>query len=443
MTETLPADAPAPNTVRTLLTLSIPAIVVGVVSALVLYGVDELAELVDHGIWSALPQAVGADGNSGWWIFGVLSCTGLLVGLVIWLVPGHGGRDSATVELIAPPLPLRVLPSLLVVTVLSLAGGVSLGPESPIIAINTGLLVALIHWWWPRIPVDLVVMVTAAGTIGALFGTPVAAALVFTGVVATIKMQGALWDKLFLPLLSAAAGSVTMTLLGAPSLSIGLPAYTTFHPFDLLSAVCIALVATALGLVTAFCLPALHRTFRLLRNPLLYLTAGGVILGILGAIGGPITLFKGLTQMGELVHNRADYAVGTLVLIVLVKVVALLMSAAAGFRGGRIFPSVFIGAAVGVLANALIPSIPAPIAIAAGVLGMTLAISRDGWIALFVAAAVTGGVTVLPIMCIAVLPAWLLVSRGPEMIVHSDEPDAFAPPAPPSSAAAPPSGSTA
>lgn len=60
----------------------------------------------------------------------------------------------------------------------------SLGPENPIIAINTALLVALVARLWPRVPTDLVVMLAAAATIGALFGTPVAAALVFTGVVA-------------------------------------------------------------------------------------------------------------------------------------------------------------------------------------------------------------------------------------------------------------------
>ena len=69
--------------------------------------------------------------------------------------PGHGGPDSATTELIAPPLRLAVLPSLILVTVLALAGGVSLGPENPIIAINTGLLVALVARLWPAVPPEL------------------------------------------------------------------------------------------------------------------------------------------------------------------------------------------------------------------------------------------------------------------------------------------------
>ena len=403
---------------RTLLSLSLPAIVVGVVSALVLYAVEAVAEALEHALWENLPHALGVDPWSAGWIFGVLSLTGLVVGLVIWLVPGHGGQDSATVELTAPPLGLGALPSLALVAVLGLAGGVSLGPEAPIIAINTALLVALVRRLWPAVSTELVVMVTAAGTIGALFGTPVAAALVFTGIVGAAKGGGALWDRLFLPLLAAAAGALTMSALASHTFSVPLPAYDEVAPFDLLSAAVIAVVAAALALVAAAVFPRIHGWFRLLRNPALYVTLGGVLLGLLGVLGGPLTLFKGLNQMGELVENRTDYGTASVALIIVVKVLALLVSAAAGFRGGRIFPAVFVGVAIGVLANGMFPAIPPTVGVAAGVLGMVLAVSRDGWISLFIAVAVTGSVTVLPVLCIAVLPAWLMVSRGPEMIVH-------------------------
>ena len=143
----------------------------------------------------------------------------------------------------------------------------------------------------------------------------------------------------------------------------------------------------------------------------------GVVLGLVGAIGGPITLFKGLQQMGELVQNRADYSPGQLALIAVVKFVALLVAASAGFRGGRVFPSVFIGAALGTLAAALVPGIPLQVAVASAVLGMTLAVTKDGWIAIFVGVAVTSNLLVLPILCLAVLPAWLMVTRAPEMLI--------------------------
>ena len=415
----LPVDRPSAATVRTLLEFSLPAVVVGIVSALVLYAVEEVVHLLEHAVWDDLADSLGVDPASPWWILGVLSVTGLVVGLVIRLLPGHGGQDSATVELIAPPLALRVVPSLALVAVVGFAGGVSLGPEAPIIAVNTALLVALVRRLWPAVSTELVVMVTAAGTIGALFGTPVAAALVFTGLSGASAVGEALWDRLFLPLLSAASGALTMTLLASPSFSIELPDYDDVAAADLVGAALIALVTAVLGIAAAAVFPLAHAAFRLLGSPVLYCTAGGVLLGLLGVVGGDITLFKGLAQMAELVADRADYGVAALVLIILVKAAALVVSAAAGFRGGRIFPAVFTGVAVGVLANALVPGVPLTVAVASGVLGAVLAIAREGWIALFIAVAVTGSITVLPVLCIAILPTWLLVSRAPEMIVHA------------------------
>jgi H+/Cl- antiporter ClcA len=393
-------------------------LLVGVVSALVLFALDELAAVLEHGIWDALPDALQIDPASPGWIIGVLTLTGAAVGLSIQFLPGHGGEDSATTELVATPLRPRVLPSLALVTLLGLAGGVSLGPENPIIAINTGILVALVARLWPRVPVGLVVLVTAAATIGAMFGTPIAAALVLTGVVAGQATGGAVWDRLFLPLVAAGAGAFTTALLSHPSFAIDLGGYDRIVLIDIVSAVVVAAIAAALGVVASVLMPRLHHAFRLLRQPAIYVTIGGLVLGILGAIGGPVTLFKGLHQMNDLVAGRSDYASGELVLIVLVKVTALVIAAACGFRGGRIFPAVFVGVALGVLVNALAPAIPLTVAVAASAMGIVLAVSRDGWIAIFIAVAITGGVTVIPLLCIAILPAWLLVSRAPEMIVH-------------------------
>ena len=402
--------------------LSLPAAIIGVVSALALFLVEESAHLLEHFLWVSLPEAWGVEGDSGWWIFGVLSATGLAIGLLVTFVPGHGGRDSATVELIAPPLPLAVVPGLLIVTVLMLAGGVSLGPESPIIAINTAVIVALVARVWPRIELQLVVMVTAAGTIGALFGTPVAAALVFTGVVAAAKSGGALWDRLFLPLLAAGAGSLTMRLIDGPQFGpTGIPPLGVPGPDHLLAGGLIASAAAVVILVGASLFAPLHTLFRRFGKPWIYTTIGGIILGVLGAIGGPVTLFKGGQQMVDLVQRAEDYTAVQLLFIIAIKLAALLIAATAGFRGGRIFPAVFIGVAVGLLAQAIIPGVPLGLALACGTLGAVLAECRDGWIALFIAVIVVGDITLLSVLCLAVLPVWLLVARAPKMHVHSPD----------------------
>ena len=230
-----------------------------------------------------------------------------------------------------------------------------------------------------------------------------------------------------MPLVAAGAGSITMRLLGAPSMSFGLPPYGAPHAIDLLSAAVIGTAAAAVSLPIAMALPVVHAFFHRLRNPLVYVTLGGIVLGLLGAIGGELTLFKGLAQTGELLADADGWGTGTLVVFAVVKLAALLVAAASGFRGGRIFPAVFIGVALGLLAHNLLPSLPLSLAVGCGVLGVTLTIARDGWVALFLAATITGDVTLLPVLCLAVLPAWLLVSRAPQMIVEDPVPERWGP----------------
>ncbi|PWC05520.1 ion channel protein [Agromyces badenianii] len=400
-------------TPKRLVVLAVPALAIGVISALVLWALDRVAAVLQSALWDALPHALGVD-PSGWWIVAVLTLTGLAVGLVLRFVPGHGGPDSATTELVEQPQPLRNLPGLLIVTVLALAGGVSLGPENPIIAVNTALMVAAIARLMPAVPKQLTVLLAASATIGALFGTPVAAALVFTGIVAALKSGGALWDRLFLPLVAAGAGAFTMRLLGAPIFSFDLPAYGAPQAVDLLTGALVASGAAVIGLAMLAAFPIIYRAMHALRHPVLIATAGGLLLGLLGLLGGPITMFKGLEQIGDLLEHPDDYDGAQLAAIAGIKILALLIAASSLFRGGRVFPATFIGVALGMLGHVLIPSLPLGLAVGCAVVGVLLVVTRDGWIAIFVAVAVAGDITILPMLCVIVLPVWLLVTGAPE-----------------------------
>ncbi|WP_108717722.1 ion channel protein [Miniimonas sp. S16] len=413
-------DEDSPDTspgIRRLLTLSIPALGIGIGSAVTLKLLDALADWLQDVLWETLPAQFGADRATSWWIFLVLTLIGVAVGAVVWLMPGHGGPDSATTELSGPFPTLGAVPSVAIVVVLGLAGGVSLGPENPIIGINVALAVAVLARTMTSVPKPLVVMLTMAGTIGALFGTPVAAALLFTGTVGALKGGGSLWDKLFLPLAAGGAGSLTTLLLGGHGIAFHLPGVEKIGAIDLLWGVLIAAVAAALAVVGAWLLPLLYRVFHTVRHPLLMTTLGGVTLGLLGVLGGPMTLFKGLNETGELLTHPSDYTAGQLTAFAGIKLLALLVAAASGFRGGRIFPIVFVGAALGLLAPALVPSIPLSLGVACAVLGVTLVGTRDGWVALFLAVALTGDYALLPVLCLVLLPTWLLVTQAPALVV--------------------------
>jgi H+/Cl- antiporter ClcA len=299
---------------------------------------------------------------------------------------------------------------------------VSLGPENPILAINAAIVVAVCAKFVKAVPPRIAVLLAMAGTLGALFGTPVAAALVLTGTVAAVRGGGSVWDKLFLPLASAGAGAVTMHLLGSPPFAFDVEAYPGPSAIDLLTGSLIAAVSAVLGILAAIAFPYVHRAFHSLKNPILFTTLGGLMLGILGVIGGPLTLFKGLEQTGEIIQNADDYSAGQLAMFTLVKVVALVIAASAGFRGGRIFPAVFVGVALGLCAHALVPSIPISLAIACGAMGIVVLATRDGWIALFIGIALTQDLNLLPVLCIVILPTWLIVTQAPALTVKAAEP---------------------
>lgn len=414
-------------TVRELATLAIPAVIIGALSGVLLFGVNEAAHALEHVLWETLPGALGTSADSAVWIISVLTLTGIAVGLVVWLAPGNAGDDPATTHLVEKPHGLKVLPGIAIALILGLAGGVSIGPEVPVIAIAVGLAVWIARRIAPKADATTIILIAAAGVLGALFGSAVAAALLLTEMVASLKRGGVLWDRLFAPLVAAAAGAATSIFFGADLPLPELPDYVLTNPVDLLTGSLVAVAAAVLGLGAAVALPVAHRWLHSLGNPVVYLGLGGLLLGLLGVWGGPITLFKGADQSIELVESAGSISAAQLTVLMVAKTLALLVASAASFPGGRIFPALFIGIAAGMLANALFPSIPLTLAVSAAVLGFVLAIARDGWLAIFMAGVIAGGGAILGPLCIFVLPVWLLVARAPEMLAPKPKPKEEAP----------------
>lgn len=401
---------------RTMLLLSIPAVIIGIASSLVLIVTMKIAAILQHVIWSSVPLSLGIEASGQLWTIAVLTLTGIAVGLVVRFSPGHAGPDPATESLIGAPISTGALPGLVAALVLGLAGGVSLGPEHPVMVMNIALAVAIGSRLFPRVSSLDWTILAASGTIGALFGTPVAAALIFSQTLNSSN-DVPLWDRLFAPLLAAAAGALTTDLFVHPNFSLPIPVYLQMHFVDILSGAIVTLIAIAVGMVAVWCLPRLHALMNRLKNPVLTLGLGGLLLGILGAAGGHITLFKGLEEMQQIALSQTLTA-GDFLLIALVKLAALVIASASGFRGGRIFPAVFVGVALGFMLHAHVEAVPAAITVSCAILGMTLVVTRDGWLSLFMAAVVVPDTTLLPLLCIVMLPAWLLLAGKPMMIAR-------------------------
>ncbi|AUY40601.1 ion channel protein [Leclercia adecarboxylata] len=404
---------------RTMLLLAPPALIIGVASSLILIVIMKVAAVLQSVLWTSLPSTVGLNASSPTWVILILTLTGIAVGLVIRYSPGHAGPDPATEPLIGAPVDTAALPGLIIALIIGLAGGVSLGPEHPVMAVNIALAVAVGSRILPRVNTLDWTILASAGTIGALFGTPVAAALIFSQTLSG-NADIPLWDRLFAPLLSAAAGALTTSLFFHPHFSLPIAHYSQMQLADIFSGAIVAAIAIALGMVAVWCLPRLHRLMHRLKHPVLILGMGGLIMGILGAIGGNITLFKGLDEMQQMAFSQV-FTVSDYLLFALIKLAALVVAAACGFRGGRIFPAVFVGVALGLMLHEHVEAVPAAITISCSILGLVLVVTRDAWLSLFMAAVVVPDTTLLPLLCIVMLPAWLLLAGRPMLAASGED----------------------
>lgn len=400
---------------RTMLLLSVPALLIGIASSLILVAVMKIAAALQKTIWTTVPTQLGIPLDSSLWVITILALTGVAVGMVVRFSPGHAGPDPSMEPLIGEPVPPSVLPGLIMALIIGLAGGVSLGPEHPIMSVNIALAVALGTRLFPRVGTLDWTILAASGTIGALFGTPVAAALILSQTLNS-SSDVPLWDRLFAPLIAAASGALTTSLFFHPNFSLPIAQYQQMRLIDILSGAVVAAMAIAVGMVAVWCLPRLHALLHSLKHPVLILGSGGLMLGILGALGGHVTLFKGLDEMQQMTLSHT-MGVQDYLFIAIIKLAALVVASASGFRGGRIFPAVFVAVALGLMLHAHVEAVPAAITVSCAILGLMLVVSRDGWLSLFMAAVVVPDTNLLPLLCIVMLPAWLLLAGKPVMMV--------------------------
>jgi H+/Cl- antiporter ClcA len=142
--------------------------------------------------------------------------------------------------------------------------------------------------------------------------------------------------------------------------------------------------------------------------------AAGLVVAGVAVLFSPVTgksaanvLFSGQSQLSPFVSHRASFGLGVLVLLLACKAVAYGVSLSS-FRGGPIFPAVFIGAVAGVALSHL-PGVPAVVGIAIGMGAMIAAVLRLPMTAVLVATLLLygNGVALLPPIIVAAVTAYI------------------------------------
>ena len=368
-------------------------------------------------------------------------------------MPGTGGHSPADGLKTGGVFPARELPGIALAALATLGFGAVLGPEAPLIALGGGLAA----WTVSRSKAaaaspQVKAVVGAAGSFAAiatLLGSPLSGAFLL---MEAIGFGGVTLELVLVPgLLAAGVGALIFIGLGQwsglGSFSLAVPGLQHFARPDLAEfgwALVIGLAAGVLAMV-------LHRGAVLLRTvvqsqPLLWTPIAGLIVAGLAVIfsqatgkGSDEVLFSGQNQVGPFITHAASYGVGALVLLVAMKALAYGVSLSS-FRGGPVFPSIFIGAVGGVLLSHL-PGLPLVPAVGMGMGAMLVGMLRLPLTSVLLASLLlfSDGLAIMPVVIVAVITAYVVVMwLDPPAPV--DGPAAAAPPAAaPPSAAVPPS----
>ncbi len=374
--------------------------------------------------FTTLPKELGFQGEPTWWPVLPLLLCGILVALSIRYLPGTGGHSPVDgIKATGTPA-ANELPGIVFAALATLCLGAVLGPEAPLIAIGGGLGALAVHLLKRDAPVMASVVIGVAGSFAAistLLGSPIIGAFLLMEVAG---LGGGLLSVILVPgLLASGIGSLifvgldSWTGLGTFSLAIPhIPSFTTPDSAELLWAIGVGVAAAVVGtgirrLGTV--LRPIIAPRMLILMPVLGLGIAGLAIAFEGVTGKPSSevLFSGETALPTLIQHSASWSVGALVFLVLCKGLAYGASLSS-FRGGPVFPGMFIGAAGGIaLSHA--PGLPmiAGVAMGIGAMSVTmlgLPLTSVLLTTLFLQA---DAASLMPLVIVAVVVAYVVSAR--------------------------------
>jgi H+/Cl- antiporter ClcA len=409
---------------RSYVGLLLVAAVLGVPVSAVAYGFLALVDYLQKEIFTHLPHGLGFATTPVWWPLPVLAVGGIIAAAAIRFLPGDGGPSPAGgFKMHGAPTPAQ-LPGVILAALATLIFGAVLGPEMPLILLGGGLVLVFLRLARRDVPEQGQRVLASAGSfasISTLMGSPILGAFLL---MEASGLGGPMLGVVLVPgLLAAGIGTLVFvgldawTGLGTFSLAIpGLPHFS--HP-DIAEfgwAVAIGAVAPFIGWGIRWLGRTLHTYAErqpLLLLPLAGLAVAGLAIGYAEATGKGTddVLFSGQSALSPLIQHAGSYTVGTLVLLVLCKGLAYGISLGS-FRGGPIFPALFVGAAGGIALSHL-PGLPLVPAVAVGLgamsvvmLGLPLTSVLLATLLLF-----SDGLAVTPLVIVAVVVAYVVAAR--------------------------------
>ncbi len=387
------------------------AALLGLISAVMTFVFMVVVNVGQTLIWDQAAQALGISHE----VFTLVICSlgGLLVGVLVKTFGDHSGIFAEMMAEFGKTgrFNYHHAPGIVITALVSLIAGGSLGPEAPM-ADACG---SLGTWLSDRLQLTdretrSLGFSGISGMLAAFITSPFGGALL--GLESARGGDGANYAwSLFPSLVSSSFATVAFVLLTGGFFGV-LYRFPDYQPLlrDLLWAVPLGLLGALAGAIFIVGFDYLVKLMRPLKKHLVIRgLIGGFGLGLAGAVL-PLTLFSGETETATLIHGAAQIGALGLIALALVKLLVTTLCLATGWKGGYIFPTLFAGAALGMAAHLLVPSIPEAVAVAATLGGALVAtLKAPIFSALFVMVLVQHETS--PVVAMAVIVSALATAR--------------------------------
>jgi H+/Cl- antiporter ClcA len=391
---------------------------IGIPAAFVAAGFLGLVHYVQHWLWDELPEALG-HASPPWYLVLLLPIAGAALVLAArLLLPGDGGHKPIEGISMAPTPPSHGL-GIALAALATLGFGGVLGPEAPLIALGSvvGLLVSSFVKLGER---ERGVLATAGSfsAISALFGGPIVGGVLM--VEGAVGLGAAALPVLLPGFVAAAVGYVIIVGFGdwggldVPGLAVpSLPVYEGTHVGDLFLAVCVGLVAAVVVVAVRMLAMRVDGPAHARRGLPVVLIGGGAAVGALALLADALgadsqdVLFSGQASVPAL---AAEDSTKIVLILLVAKALAYAVSLGCGFRGGPVFPAIFLAVALSTLCVIWFDASPTW-AIAVGTAAGTAAVTRLLLTAMLFGGLLVGtaGLDAIPSAVIAASTAWLVV----------------------------------
>lgn len=305
------------------------------------------------------------------WLLFLLPAGGLFIVLFYRVL--HEEKDTGTNLILSAihsgdHVPLRMAPSISLATLLTQLLGGSAGKEGAALQLGGSIGGALGKLFrFDEKDQHIMIMCGMSAAFSSLFGTPMAAAIFSMEVVSVGIMHYAALVPCVIASLTARG---VASYFGIPSEHFEMPDIPSFSVLSAAEAAGLSVLAAFVSIL--FCV-ALHQSgylfAKFFKNPYLRIACGGVLIILLTLLVGDQRYNgSGIDQIGACFSGTADpYAF-------LLKILFTAITIGAGYKGGEIVPTFYIGAAFGCLFSQLTgfhPGLSAAIGMTAVFCGVT------------------------------------------------------------------------